>query len=184
MEEKGDRRIRRTKRMLRQALAALMHEKAFKDITVTDLVERADINRGTFYVHYRDVYDLRDKIENEMVDTFRDIIAKNAPTSKDSPLREIVMQAADYLEENHDIAGSLMSDQRTSSLEFKIMSVVEEYRLQLMRSDTPRERYCARFVSSGAIAVIKQWLTAGDLPKEELAGLLDELLRPLVAPRA
>ena len=40
-----------------------MQQKDFQSITVTDVVREADINRGTFYAHYRDVYDLRDKIE-------------------------------------------------------------------------------------------------------------------------
>ena len=44
-----DKRIRRTKKLLRQALASLMQEKEFQNITVTDVVRRADINRGTFY---------------------------------------------------------------------------------------------------------------------------------------
>ena len=58
-----DKRIRRTKKLLRQALTRLMQQKDFQSITVTDVVREADINRGTFYAHYRDVYDLRDKIE-------------------------------------------------------------------------------------------------------------------------
>ena len=58
-----DKRIRRTKKLLRQALTRLMQQKDFPSITVTDVVREADINRGTFYAHYRDVYDLRDKIE-------------------------------------------------------------------------------------------------------------------------
>ena len=62
--QKEDRRIRRTKRLLRQALAELMNEKDFKDITVKEITDRADLNRGTFYFHYTDTYDLREKIED------------------------------------------------------------------------------------------------------------------------
>ena len=57
-----DKRIRRTKKLLRQALTRLMQQKDFPSITVTDVVREADINRGTFYAHYRDVYDLRDSL--------------------------------------------------------------------------------------------------------------------------
>ncbi len=66
MAEVEDKRIRRTKKLLRQALTRLMQQKDFQSITVTDVVREADINRGTFYAHYRDVYDLREKIEAEM----------------------------------------------------------------------------------------------------------------------
>ena len=58
MAEVEDKRIRRTKKLLRQALTRLMQQKDFQSITVTDVVREADINRGTFYAHYRDVYDL------------------------------------------------------------------------------------------------------------------------------
>ncbi len=43
------------------------------------MVREADINRGTFYAHYRDVYDLREKIEAEMIEDFRGMIAAIRP---------------------------------------------------------------------------------------------------------
>ena len=43
-----DRRVRRTKHLIKQSLIELMYEKPFKDITVTDITKRADLNRGTF----------------------------------------------------------------------------------------------------------------------------------------
>lgn len=47
---KEDRRVRRTKKLLTQALTELMQHKQIKDITVTELTELADMNRGTFYL--------------------------------------------------------------------------------------------------------------------------------------
>ena len=55
---KEDRRVRRTQKLLKESLVQLMSEKAFKDITIKDITERADLNRGTFYLHYSDTYDL------------------------------------------------------------------------------------------------------------------------------
>lgn len=66
-KESIDRRTIRTKRMIRSALAELIDEKGFNNISVTDLTKRADINRGTFYLHYLDKYDLLEKIENEII---------------------------------------------------------------------------------------------------------------------
>lgn len=53
--------------MIRSALAELIDEKGFNNISVTDLTQRADINRGTFYLHYVDKYDLLERIENEII---------------------------------------------------------------------------------------------------------------------
>ena len=53
-----DLRVRRTRMMLQNALLELTAEKGFSDVTVSDLAERAMINRSTFYRHYLDKYDL------------------------------------------------------------------------------------------------------------------------------
>ncbi|MEM6707029.1 MAG: TetR/AcrR family transcriptional regulator, partial [Acidobacteriota bacterium] len=55
---KPDRRVTRTKRLLRQALMELVREKDYARITVQDILDRADVGRSTFYTHYRDKDDL------------------------------------------------------------------------------------------------------------------------------
>ena len=56
--DKEDRRTRRTRQLLREALLSLLKEKRFVDISVQDIIERADVARSTFYVHYIDKDDL------------------------------------------------------------------------------------------------------------------------------
>jgi len=56
--EKQDRRIRRTRQLLRDAFVALLKQKRYEDISVQDIIERADVARSTFYVHYLDKEDL------------------------------------------------------------------------------------------------------------------------------
>ena len=53
-----DRRTRRTRQLLRDALLALLREKRYEDISVQDIIKRADVARSTFYVHYIDKDDL------------------------------------------------------------------------------------------------------------------------------
>lgn len=55
---KTDRRSQRTQRSLHEALMVLMQEKRYNDITVQDIIDRADVGRSTFYAHYRDKEDL------------------------------------------------------------------------------------------------------------------------------
>ena len=57
-QEKKDRRIRKTRQILRDTLLTLLKEKRFDDISVQDIIERADMARSTFYVHYMDKDDL------------------------------------------------------------------------------------------------------------------------------
>jgi AcrR family transcriptional regulator len=53
-----DRRVRRTRELLRRALLSLVQEKGYDRITVQDILDRADVGRSTFYAHYRDKDDL------------------------------------------------------------------------------------------------------------------------------
>jgi AcrR family transcriptional regulator len=55
---KTDRRVRRTRELLRSALVSLILEQGYEGVTVQDILDRADVGRSTFYAHYRDKDDL------------------------------------------------------------------------------------------------------------------------------
>lgn len=57
-KEKVDRRVRRTRELLRSALIAMILEKGYERVTVQDIIDRADVGRSTFYAHFRDKEDL------------------------------------------------------------------------------------------------------------------------------
>jgi len=58
MAKKEDRRVQRTKRLLREALLALIREKRFEALSVQDVIDRADVGRATLYVHFDNKEDL------------------------------------------------------------------------------------------------------------------------------
>lgn len=68
--DKIDLRVRRTHRLLQDALIELTAEKGFDNLTVADITERAMVNRTTFYRHYEDKYDLVARIVEEQVEKF------------------------------------------------------------------------------------------------------------------
>ncbi len=59
---KTDRRVLKTQEALKQAVIGLMSEKKFDEITIQDIADRANLNRGTIYLHYQDKFDLLDKL--------------------------------------------------------------------------------------------------------------------------
>ena len=59
-------RTRLTKLMFRKALAQLMKDKHISQISIREICEKAELNRSTFYLHYKNVYDLLEEIENEI----------------------------------------------------------------------------------------------------------------------
>ena len=67
-EEQVDLRIRRTHKLLWEALMALLSTRAFEEITVTDICERAMVHRTTFYKHYADKYVLLEQGMRQMYD--------------------------------------------------------------------------------------------------------------------
>ena len=74
MEKKTDRRVRKTKAQLRAGLAKLMQTKSIKEITVKELVDEVDINRSTFYLHYTDIYQMLESIEDELEGEINQIV--------------------------------------------------------------------------------------------------------------
>ncbi len=58
MERNDDRRVRRTRQLLRDALLSLIQEKGFEALTVQDIIDRANVGRSTFYAHFRNMEDL------------------------------------------------------------------------------------------------------------------------------
>lgn len=57
-----DPRVKRTRKLLLDALVELMAEKSFQSITVQDVAERATVNRATFYAHFEDKFALLDAL--------------------------------------------------------------------------------------------------------------------------
>ena len=71
-----DRRVTRTRRLLREALLSLILEKGYESVTIEELAERAELARGTFYLHYRDKEDLLLAIVGERIDDLMDQISE------------------------------------------------------------------------------------------------------------
>lgn len=100
-----DRRIVRTKIAIRDALVALIEEKGFDALSVRDITARADINRGTFYLHYRDKFDLLEQTEDEIILEVENIILQANSlnltdfNSIDKPL-PVLVTMFEYLKDN------------------------------------------------------------------------------------
>lgn len=178
-----DKRIRRTKKLLRQALTRLMRQKDFQSITVTDVVREADINRGTFYAHYRDIYDLREKIEEEMIADFRAMIADIKPDAINTSLRPVLAQTVAYLEENREVVCALMQANGPDSFGWKMVKVIEECRLAALPIITVEDTYLARFVATGLVGMMQMWVRdKTSLSREGLSALMARKLE-LLLPR-
>ena len=71
---------------MREAFTSLVAERGLDGFSVGDLTDRADINRGTFYAHYRDMAELLGFFEDEVIDS----LASLKPQIKAVTLRDLV----------------------------------------------------------------------------------------------
>ena len=195
--QKEDRRIRRTKRLLRQALAEIMNEKDFKDITlveergidgfsVGDLCTNAGLNRGTFYFHYTDTYDLRNQIEDELVEELKEAIAEFQPEQAEFSLRPMLKKVFDYVLSQKFLFRTFFRSSSNSGLQNKVMAVVEENidnaRSELEVNESERSRkYHSRFMSSGVMGCVNLWLeNSNEMAVDIIVDELDEMFQRIL----
>lgn len=186
--QKGDRRVRRTRAQLRSALTELLGEKSVEEITVTELTERADVNRGTFYCHYKDIYDMLDQLEEETFREFTALMDSYSANELRHGLRPILEDLFRFIQRNLDLAGPLLGlRQRTAFLD-RVMGVVREKvsrewsGLYRFRSGTEREHILS-FLMGGVMGLIRSWLENGGRESgEEMAALAEGLMLRGLAP--
>ena len=156
-----------------------MQTKPVAKITVTEVCERANINRATFYAHYTDPSDLMRSIENELIDgiTSRVIPALSAG---DAGLRRAMTGIFDYIRENAETCRTLLSDAGDASFQGQIVRVMEEQYVAYLKSASPDisedAEYVYTFIALGSVGVIRKWLDEGMAkPAAEIAGLIVRL---------
>ncbi len=76
MNQKENQRVRLTKQLLKKSLIALMKEKAFYQITVSDVCTLSELNRSTFYRHYNNVHDILLELENDLIESTKACMRK------------------------------------------------------------------------------------------------------------
>ena len=101
MEKKRtDRRVLRTKRLLTEGLMTLLMQKDIKDISVRELADYADINRCTFYLHYKDIYDMIEKIEDELFLELNEILDLSGDTGSSPDPSPVLNNIFEFLYQN------------------------------------------------------------------------------------
>ena len=107
--KKEDRRVRR-KKLLSQGLIELMQHKQVKDITVRELAERVDVNRGTFYLYYRDIFDLLERLEEDLFEQLNEVILAHKGEPVLAHIRPMLTDVFHIVAENKEICRVLLSD--------------------------------------------------------------------------
>lgn len=164
MEPKTDRRILRTRAMLRQGLAELMQEKSAGEIAVKELVARANVNRSTFYLHYSSVDQMLAAIEDELLARIEDVVQAHPIDPAQAQIFPVVEDLFTLLADNREIAAALLGPHGDMGFLLRIEAILSRYSLQILAEAYPDRReeldsgYA--FCLSGCMGLIKHWLRA------------------------
>lgn len=169
--------------LIRRAFTTLLRQKPIQSISVKELCELAEINRGTFYAHYTDIYDLRDQIEQEMQTDFAKAL-EPLLSLDDSQLTPIQVTAGIFqcLADNSDLCVVTLGDYGDKAFAMRLLNMgrekcMESYTRYFEGVSPSKVEYYYAFVSSGCIGLLQKWLADGMVvPAEEIARMAEELM--------
>jgi AcrR family transcriptional regulator len=180
-----DPRIRRTRKLLQEALSTLAQTKSFDEISVQDITEAATVNRATFYDHYSDKYALLDAMIGS---GFHELLHERHlryETGCPAALSAIIHATCDFLTQGHSRGAC---DRQTAFAPLMDAAIVAAIRRMLMdgleRAQGPSALPLEMVASAASWAIVggvKQWLSLPDRPPAEtFVPQLLQLVLPLL----
>jgi AcrR family transcriptional regulator len=179
----NDRRVRRTRRALREALVALIVERGYEKVTVQDVLDRADIGRSTFYAHYRDKDALFTACFDDLrADLERELAATTAGPAHDDPIRPIGVLFEHAYAHQRVYQALCGRSGETAGTRLLHRLVLDSIRAHL----TPvglrlPAALVAEYHAGGLVAVLVEWVRQGfPQPAADIAGVCQKMITPSV----
>lgn len=178
-EKKVDRRVKYTKQALKESLVEALGEKPIEKVTVKELCEIADVNRGTFYSHYSDQFDLYNELIYDLID--RSLKVTGPFMNANQKMHDQLKTAVDvfrFVRANADLIRILLDNFNifgTDRYDDMFNKMVHKVYLDDIKRQIPDERYVDmvyQFVITANITLIKYWLNTGMKESEEEMAVL------------
>lgn len=174
-----DRRIKYTKKVIRDTFINLLLEKDIKKITVSEICQLSDINRATFYRYYLDVYDLLDKIEEEFVNELKNAI----PTNNENfySVSSFSKELLNVFLSNKELVKILFNTNNNVYFLNDILELAYDKCRQKWQTDLPNVseediEYASVFIFNGALGVVNYWVKNDfDKDVDEVAEIIERL---------
>lgn len=160
---KTDQRSKYTCMTVKKSLLKLLQEKELKNITVAELCREADINRGTFYNHFYDIFDVYESIETEFCDEIKTRLAAiKAYELNDDFFKEITF----FIAQNVELTSIVIKTVEGGALLKTIIAFVrDKYVSEFIEHDPtlPKSRVESVFTytTNGSIGILVEWITGG-----------------------
>ena len=151
------RRVKLTKKMIKEALAALMCEKEFARITVKELCEKADVNRSTFYAYYSDTAAVIKEIEEDILMQLPDLGSADIEESNSK-----IFALFEYIRVNSRIFYAMMFNSGSSRFCKKLTDAILQKCEKLSAIEDERvSRMSYIFCSNGIVGLVRDWIESG-----------------------
>lgn len=155
---KLDRRVAKSQKAIKQAVIELMGKKKFDHITIQDIANQADVNRGTIYLHYTDKYDLLDKMTKEHINKLREL----CQTASDLSFQEGNYVWYEYFEQNQLFFSTMLASKGAPSFREQFSNlVIEEFRTEVVTSTGKNqgldEELVLQFFASATVGAVEWW---------------------------
>ncbi len=121
-----DRRTRRTREALLRALVGLLQEKPLNSIKVTELTERADVNRATFYTHYQDIFDMFEQLENDLTQTCRNMVDAHGEEIAQGSYDGLIADIYQFFADNESLFDIVFPSTNDSTFFSSLIEVIRE----------------------------------------------------------
>ncbi|MBN1265557.1 MAG: TetR/AcrR family transcriptional regulator [Anaerolineales bacterium] len=160
-----DRRVRRTKKQLSDALMALVLEKGYDAVRVQDITDRADVGRATLYLHYKDKADL---LLNSLQETIEELFALIRENLTDPTREELFQIAFTHAAENADLYRVLLSGQGTVAHRREVQAMIGGHARSILIPTFPAADKAGIEVASvyisGALLMMIEWWLVQEMP--------------------
>jgi AcrR family transcriptional regulator len=159
---KVDRRILKSQEAIKKAVIELMSEKNFDDITIQDISDRANVSRGTIYLHYVDKYDLLGKLIEEHINEMREL----CESASEMDFKDANVIWFDYLEHNYLFFSTMLLSKgahsfRSQFLEFLIEEFKDEVDITEGKNHGLNKDIILQFIATSYVGVVEWWITKG-----------------------
>nr|WP_296054714.1 TetR/AcrR family transcriptional regulator [uncultured Blautia sp.] len=183
MNTKGkNRSVQRTQALLKDGLTELMQTKPVQNITVRELTDYVNLNRGTFYLHYRDIQDLLEHLENDILDEFIEITNAHQPQDMKGKPFPLICDLYKFLEKNSDFVKLVLVNNQEQNFMNRIKEIIRERCVndwdEIFANADPRlSEIYSSYVLSGCIGIIENWIRNGTRQSpEELARYTEDIM--------
>jgi len=181
--KKEDRRVRRTKKLLTQALTELLQKKQINEITVKELTDLADMNRGTFYLYYRDIFDMLEKIEAELFQKLDTIAQSHEHGELTQQVKPILLDLFHFISENQEMCRVLLSPNGDMNFLHRLYEAIRERCREIWGDQvggvSEKEfDYRYSFAVFGCAGMIREWVNRNCQETDlQMAELADRMIR-------